>query len=531
MEDEKQSHKSHRGRSAGGKVEKKKQKNFKRQQQLPPGATEDDASRQQRNPKAFAVQAADKLAKRFRRTQDIKSKKMHIPVMDRTPVEPPPFVVAVVGPPKVGKSTLMQCLIKNYTRQTLSSIRGPVTIVSAKKQRLTFIECNNDINAMIDVAKIADVVLLLVDASFGFEMETFEFLNICQVHGFPRIMGVLTHLDHFKNNKMLRRTKKRLKHRFWTEIYQGAKLFYLSGLVHDEYQKTEIHNLGRFISVMKLRPLQWRSTHPYMLADRMEDLTSPELIRQHAACDRVISLYGYLRGTQLKEGSDVHIAGSGKTVAYLAPVVQQIFDANSASTTRPPTNSPQALVLVPGRELAEQVYTVIKSLCRRLGVRADMVVGGRGTKKLLAAGRHSDCDILVATPGVLWKLLCARIFTLEHVNYVVVDEADSLLDDSFNDIICPILRKIKFRAAVPVVDDAVGAQAVFTGATIPKSLHTILDGIVAVESLMHVTGEYLHRVMPHVTQKFIRMHAKDAEATDPTFHHVMWQTSVRNLPS
>lgn len=61
---------------------------------------------------------------------------------------------------------------------------------------------------------------MLIDASFGFEMETFEFLNICQVHGFPRIMGVLTHLDSFKNNKALRKTKKNLKHRFWTEVYQ-----------------------------------------------------------------------------------------------------------------------------------------------------------------------------------------------------------------------------------------------------------------------------------------------------------------------
>lgn len=61
---------------------------------------------------------------------------------------------------------------------------------------------------------------MLIDASFGFEMETFEFLNICQVHGFPRIMGVLTHLDSFKNNKTLRKTKKNLKHRFWTEVYQ-----------------------------------------------------------------------------------------------------------------------------------------------------------------------------------------------------------------------------------------------------------------------------------------------------------------------
>lgn len=62
-------------------------------------------------------------------------------------------------------------------------------------------------------------VLLLVDASFGFEMETFEFLNILQTHGFPKVMGVLTHLDMFHNTKTLRKTKKKLKQRFWTEIY------------------------------------------------------------------------------------------------------------------------------------------------------------------------------------------------------------------------------------------------------------------------------------------------------------------------
>lgn len=63
-------------------------------------------------------------------------------------------------------------------------------------------------------------VLLLIDASFGFEMEIFEFLNVAQVHGFPKIMGVLTHLDLLKKNKSLKKIKKTLKQRFWTEVYQ-----------------------------------------------------------------------------------------------------------------------------------------------------------------------------------------------------------------------------------------------------------------------------------------------------------------------
>ena len=43
-----------------------------------------------------------------------------------------------------------------------------------------------------------------------------------QTHGFPKVMGVLTHLDGFKDGEKLKKTKKALKHRFWTEIYQGA---------------------------------------------------------------------------------------------------------------------------------------------------------------------------------------------------------------------------------------------------------------------------------------------------------------------
>ncbi|KAM4636632.1 ribosome biogenesis protein BMS1 homolog [Discoglossus pictus] len=302
---EEKDQKKHRKKNSGPKANKKKS----RAQGDGAPVTEEDARK--RNPKAFAVQSAVRMARNFHRTQDLKTKKHHIPVVDRTPLDPPPVVIVVVGPPKVGKTTLIRCLIKNFTKQKLTEIRGPVTIVSGKKRRLTIIECGCDINTMIDLAKVADLVLMLIDASFGFEMETFEFLNICQVHGFPKIMGVLTHLDSFKNNKQLRKVKKRLKHRFWTEVYQGAKLFYLSGMVYAEYQKQEIRNLGRFISVMKFRPLVWQTSHPYLLADRMEDLTNPEDIRVDPKCDRKVSLYGYLRGAYLKNKSQVHIPGVG----------------------------------------------------------------------------------------------------------------------------------------------------------------------------------------------------------------------------
>lgn len=167
---------------------------------------------------------------------------------------------------------------------------------------------------MIDVSKITDIVLLMIDGNFGFEMETMEFLNILSASGMPgNVFGILTHLDLFRKPSTLKDAKKRLKHRFWSELYQGAKLFYLSGVINGRYPDREIHNLSRFISVMKNpRPLIWRNSHPYCLADRFLDVTPPTAIEEDPKCDRTIALYGYLRGTNFPaEGARVHVPGVG----------------------------------------------------------------------------------------------------------------------------------------------------------------------------------------------------------------------------
>ncbi|KAG4973892.1 hypothetical protein JHK87_030713 [Glycine soja] len=309
VNDADQSNKSHRTRQSGAKTNKKK-KTKKKQKQNPDdaGGLEDPKNR---NPKAFAFTSSNKAKRLQSRAVEKEQRRLHVPVIDRSYDEPAPYVVVVQGPPQVGKSLLIKSLVKHYTKHNLPDVRGPITIVSGKQRRVQFVECPNDINGMIDAAKFADLALLLIDGSYGFEMETFEFLNILQVHGFPKVMGVLTHLDKFKDAKKLRKTKQRLKHRFWTEIYDGAKLFYLSGLIHGKYVKREVHNLARFISVMKFHPLSWRTSHPYVMVDRFEDITPPEKVHANNKCDRKVTLYGYLRGCNLKMGNKVHIAGVG----------------------------------------------------------------------------------------------------------------------------------------------------------------------------------------------------------------------------
>lgn len=123
-EQEQKRAKAHRKRQSGPKAEKKKSK------------SKVAAGDGGKNPKAFTYKSAIKAARAVRRNLDKDSKRQHVPKVDRTPLEPPPVCVAVVGPPKVGKSTLIRCLVKNYTRQNVSSIKGPITVVSGMSEWL-----------------------------------------------------------------------------------------------------------------------------------------------------------------------------------------------------------------------------------------------------------------------------------------------------------------------------------------------------------------------------------------------------------
>lgn len=214
----------------------------------------------------------------------------------------------------MGKTTLLKSLVRRYSKETLTDPQGPITVVTSKKQRLTFVECPNELEAMVDLAKVADIILLMIDGNYGFEMETMEFLNILAATGMPgNVFGILTHLDLFRKPHALKEAKRRLKHRLWSELYQGAHLFYLSGVINGRYPDREVHNLSRFLSVMKNpRPLIWRNSHPYTIVDSFRDITHPTKIEADDKCDRSVVLSGYLRGTNFApQGQRVHIPGLG----------------------------------------------------------------------------------------------------------------------------------------------------------------------------------------------------------------------------
>lgn len=120
--------------------------------------------------------------------------------------------------------------------------------------------------------------------------------------------------------------------------------------------------------------------------------------------------------------------GTGKTAAFTLPLLQLLSVGVSASTRQ--DSGPRALVLVPTRELASQVNDSVKAYGRHTGIRSTVLFGGVGMQPQIASLRRRP-DIVIATPGRLIDLLSRRHLSLADVRFLVLDEADRMLDMGF----------------------------------------------------------------------------------------------------
>ncbi len=153
--------------------------------------------------------------------------------------------------------------------------------------------------------------------------------------------------------------------------------------------------------------------------------------------------------------------GSGKTAAFALPILAKIA---GLGTKRLPKTA-RALVLAPTRELAVQIEDVFKGLAKGLHISTALVLGGvsRGSQvKRLSQG----VDVLIATPGRLTDLVRERDVVLSETRWLVLDEADRMLDMGFiNDV-----RRLA-RATHP------SRQTALFSATMPSEVEALADGL------------------------------------------------------
>uniref|UniRef100_A0A1A9UNS1 RNA helicase n=1 Tax=Glossina austeni TaxID=7395 RepID=A0A1A9UNS1_GLOAU len=200
--------------------------------------------------------------------------------------------------------------------------------------------------------------------------------------------------------------------------------------------------------------------------------------------------------------------GCGKTLTYLLPILQKIVERKQCEAGERKLNSPLALIISPGRELTEQISSVAHRLCKTLNINVKTLLGGN-TKQLLLNPEFGEVDVLVASVGALSKLVTTGIYRTKHVRHVVLDEADTLLDDSFSNKLAHLLKKFPFHRNHTKDDLVVGTQLVFASATMPTNIHEQLHQVIDIETIHKVVSANLHKLMDHVEQRFLRVNKSD----------------------
>ncbi|KAL7891047.1 hypothetical protein AOLI_G00005230 [Acnodon oligacanthus] len=170
--------------------------------------------------------------------------------------------------------------------------------------------------------------------------------------------------------------------------------------------------------------------------------------------------------------------GSGKTAAFLLPVLSQIYTDGPGEALQAAKNSAQengrygrrkqypiSLVLAPTRELALQIYDEARKFAYRSRVRPCVVYGGADIGQQIR-DLERGCHLLVATPGRLVDMMERGKIGLDYCNYLVLDEADRMLDMGFE----PQIRRIVEQDTMPPKGLR---QTMMFSATFPKEIQIL----------------------------------------------------------
>lgn len=188
-----------------------------------------------------------------------------------------------------------------------------------------------------------------------------------------------------------------------------------------------------------------------------------------------------MQSMRTKNGRDVcgiAATGSGKTMAFLIPIVTMLMKVGSRPIPLKIRNGPKSLILVPTRELAKQCHSqavlllkYLQKLKNDLKFNSVSIVGGHSYEESIVDLRNG-CDILVATPGRLIDLVGSHNIVLNDVSILVLDEADKMVDLGFEEQLTTVLSNLN-------------------SSVISKFLQTVMFTATLTPNIERIIGKYL----------------------------------------
>uniref|UniRef100_A0A8C1LNC3 RNA helicase n=1 Tax=Cyprinus carpio TaxID=7962 RepID=A0A8C1LNC3_CYPCA len=202
--------------------------------------------------------------------------------------------------------------------------------------------------------------------------------------------------------------------------------------------------------------------------------------------------------------------GSGKTAAFLLPVLSQIYTEGPGEALQAMKNSengkygrrkqyPISLVLAPTRELALQIYEEARKVAYRSHVRPCVVYGGADIGQQIR-DLERGCHLLVATPGRLVDMMERGKIGLDYCNYLVLDEADRMLDMGFE----PQIRRIVEQDTMPPKGLR---QTMMFSATFPKEIQILARDFL--EEYIFLAVGRVGSTSENITQKVVWVEEND----------------------
>jgi len=197
--------------------------------------------------------------------------------------------------------------------------------------------------------------------------------------------------------------------------------------------------------------------------------------------------------------------GTGKTASFVLPLLQRLHEQKLADGTK--GHPLKALILTPTRELATQIHESIENYGRFLNLKSVVIFGGVSQSRQVSDLRRG-CDFIVATPGRLMDLMNQNYIVLNGVEYLVLDEADRMLDMGFVHEVKRIIARIPKKR-----------QTLFFSATMPPAIQSLVQVLLTNPVSITVTPESTTAEL--VDQKLYYVQKSEKRAL---LHHILKNT-------